>query len=671
MMLKSLHLKNIRSYVDERIEFPEGSLLLAGDIGSGKSTILLAMDFALFGTRRGELEGSELLRHGQNYGSVDFCFSIDGKDVEIRRTIKRGGSIAQDAGTLRVNGHNEELMPTELKAKILDLFGYPKDALTKNIPIFRYTVYTPQEQMKQILLLADNRLNILRKIFGIDKYGQIRNNSRMFLTEMRAAKRAKQESVKDLDEKIRQLEEKEKSKLLLVKEVSSVTENISSFSNVLSAKIAESQKLRERIDGLYKIKGLLMQKESQIKEKMLRLKEAETEIGKLFKEIERIKGSLKIYSGLKKPDSEADVKALRTAEIERDGLVEQKAVVLSDMRKLNAIYESGKCAVCGQNVSKPDEFKANIEAKMHIERDFAGKILQLDSQIARLKSLQEENRKYRGELDKKELVEKSLKDAEERKSGWESKKAAASAEMTNVSLEADQLANRVSEFEGVNKMYSDLEADIKSLQLQKLEIEKTKSRLEQQLEDAEEYITLYASEIEKKKKDRETISRIDELAEWIDSYFINLMEIIEKHVMAAILKEFNATFQRWFGILMADDLQVRLDSAFSPIIEQNGYETSFQNLSGGEKTAVALAYRLALNSVINSMMETIKTKDILILDEPTDGFGAEQLDKIRDVINELKLRQIIIVSHEPKIDSFVDNVIRLYKEGHVSRVQNS
>jgi exonuclease SbcC len=488
---------------------------------------------------------------------------------------------------------------------------------------------------------------------------------------MRAAKRAKQESVKDLDEKIRQLEEKEKSKLLLGKEVSNATENISSFTNMLSAKIAESQELRERIDELYKIKGLLMQKESQIKEKMLRLKEAETEIGKLFKEIERIKESLKIYSGLKKPDSEADVKALRGAEIERDGLVEQKAVALSDMRKLNAIYESGKCAVCGQNVARPDEFKANIEAKMHLERDFAGKILQLDIQIARLKSLQEENRKYRAELDKKELVEKSLKGAEERKSGWENKKAAASADMANVSLEAEQLANQVSGFEGVSKMYSALEADIKSLQLQKLEIEKTKSRLEQQLEDAEEYITLYASEIEKKKKDRETISRIDELTEWMDSYFINLMEIIEKHVMAALLKEFNATFQRWFGILMADDLQVRLDSAFSPIIEQNGYETNFQNLSGGEKTAVALAYRLALNNVINSMMETIKTKDILILDEPTDGFSTEQLDKIRDVINELKLRQIIIVSHEPKIDSFVDNVIRLYKEDHVSRVEKN
>ena len=48
MILKSLHLKNIRSYVDERITFPEGSILLSGDMGSGKSSILLSVEFALF-----------------------------------------------------------------------------------------------------------------------------------------------------------------------------------------------------------------------------------------------------------------------------------------------------------------------------------------------------------------------------------------------------------------------------------------------------------------------------------------------------------------------------------------------------------------------------------------------------------------------------------------------
>ena len=85
---------------------------------------------------------------------------------------------------------------------------------------------------------------------------------------------------------------------------------------------------------------------------------------------------------------------------------------------------------------------------------------------------------------------------------------------------------------------------------------------------------------------------------------------------------------------------------------------------------MALAYRLALNKVINAISENIKTKDLIILDEPTDGFSNEQLDKLRDIIDQLNLEQVIIVSHEPKIDTFVDNVIKLYKENHVTNIVN-
>ena len=61
---------------------------------------------------------------------------------------------------------------------------------------------------------------------------------------------------------------------------------------------------------------------------------------------------------------------------------------------------------------------------------------------------------------------------------------------------------------------------------------------------------------------------------------------------------------------------------------------------------------------------------VLILDEPTDGFSSEQLDKVRDVLDKLNLRQTIIVSHESKIETFVQNVIRITKEGERSGVQN-
>ena len=147
------------------------------------------------------------------------------------------------------------------------------------------------------------------------------------------------------------------------------------------------------------------------------------------------------------------------------------------------------------------------------------------------------------------------------------------------------------------------------------------------------------------------------------------MDTIEKHVMLKIHQEFNELFQQWFNTLIEDEtLGVRLDDEFTPVIDQNGYETGIENLSGGERTAVALAYRLALNRVINDIVSEIKTKDILMLDEPTEGFSSEQLDKIRIILEQLNIKQVIIVSHESKIESFVDKVIRVEKQEHVSSV---
>jgi exonuclease SbcC len=72
--------------------------------------------------------------------------------------------------------------------------------------------------------------------------------------------------------------------------------------------------------------------------------------------------------------------------------------------------------------------------------------------------------------------------------------------------------------------------------------------------------------------------------------------------------------------------------------------------------------------VINDLISTIRTKDLIILDEPTDGFSSQQLDKMREVLEQLDLKQIVVVSHEPKIESFVENVIRITKDEHISRI---
>src|SRR3989344_907043 len=121
MILKKIKLNNIRSYESQEIEFKEGSILLSGDIGSGKTSILLSIEF-----------------------------EVGGKNVLIERTLKKGKTISQDYAAITIDGEKQEIAVTELKSKVLDLLNYPKEFSKKQNLLYKFTVYTPQEEMKEI-----------------------------------------------------------------------------------------------------------------------------------------------------------------------------------------------------------------------------------------------------------------------------------------------------------------------------------------------------------------------------------------------------------------------------------------------------------------------------------------------------------------------------------------
>jgi exonuclease SbcC len=179
-------------------------------------------------------------------------------------------------------------------------------------------------------------------------------------------------------------------------------------------------------------------------------------------------------------------------------------------------------------------------------------------------------------------------------------------------------------------------------------------------------------EVEKEVKDKKSRYQNKQIFQqtnsWLEQHFIPAIQDIERQVLQSINEEFNQLFQRWFSILMeTGDISVEVDPNFTPIITQSGYSLSVNSLSGGEKTSVALAYRLALNTMLKKVAGMDNA--LLIMDEPTDGFGKEQLFRLRQVLNELKSAQIIMVSHERELESFVDKIYRVTKDGNQSKIE--
>ncbi|MBS3074484.1 AAA family ATPase [Candidatus Pacearchaeota archaeon] len=675
MILKKIFLENIRSYEHVEIEFPSGSVLLSGDIGSGKTTILLAVEFVLFGLQPGQ-RGSSLLRSGKDSGRVSLEIEIDGKNVIIERGLERSSkTISQENSAIVFNGVREEISHSELKNRVLKLLNYPAEFAKKTNLLYKFTVYTPQEEMKQIILEdSQTRLNAIRHVFGVNKYKNIKENIAFLSTHLREEIRNKEGIIRDLDLKKQQLEER--GEMLKVLE-----ENLKESERVYNSSVAGRKEIeivmretKSKIDEKKRLEQEIEKVKVAIAGKKELISNMDKEIALLSKEIEEIK---------RLSFSEQE---LRRLEIEKRGLEDQEDnkrkenfELLLKVKSLKAknmeilalkerIMRIQFCPICLQSVD--NEYKKNIFAGF--DKDIEKNALALKEGEASVKRFDDEMRLI---LDKRREIEKtlsefhlirmklnSIKDKEAKLPDDEKRKESAVKDIEMLSSQVERLKDSIREISKYDAIFIKIEEEFKSALKVERDADLKRSSISKEIEITNDIIKEMHEEIKKKEDVKSLLAVILEIYDWLANKFSELIAFTERNVMLRLREEFAKLFNEWFGVLVPENFSVSLDEDFTPIIYQYDYELEYNYLSGGERTAVALAYRLALNKTINSMLSDIKTKNLVILDEPTDGFSEQQLDKMRDVLNELNVEQLIIVSHEQKIESFVEKVIRLRKE---------
>jgi exonuclease SbcC len=241
--------------------------------------------------------------------------------------------------------------------------------------------------------------------------------------------------------------------------------------------------------------------------------------------------------------------------------------------------------------------------------------------------------------------------------------------------EIDALLKKLDETKLVYQDSEKVDIRMKELELQKLSFEgdlmNKKENLAMRKTDFEnnlKQIETFNKKIIELEEKVDRIAFTDQIGLWLNQHFIPSLVQIESQVLVSVKDEFNKLFQKWFYLLVeAGDIDIEIDEFFTPIVNQSGYRLEVDSLSGGEKTSIALAYRLALNEIIRRMI--MFDDNLLILDEPTDGFSKEQLVQIKHVLEELTAAQVIIVSHEKELEGFVETIFRVAKESEKSQVE--
>ncbi len=560
------------------------------------------------------------------------------------------------------------------------MLGYPSEFVKKNNLLYRFTVHSPQERMKQIILEdPETRLTILRHIFGIDKYRTIKENCAMLSAKLKYNSKILQAELKSLEEdKINFIKKNEHLSALLEKKINSE----------LNAKNAleEREKCEAEIKIIEEKMNERMVFEKEIEKANILLSTKKDNLISIKEESENVSKTLKQYILFDENLYNAISKELN----EKRYLVERYSVKSTEIssnlkssynergvlnKKKETIFNIEFCPTCLQDV--PHVHKHNIlnetEQKIAMINKSIGELEKENKEIsenilrhtAELKNL--EQAKLQLEIRKSQIAQ--IEKMKEKKIELEKNILIVEKDIGLLNEHIINLKDKLLFFSPLEANFRKQERVLKEAMTKEKNTFINLAEIKKEIELTQKDIEFRTFEIKKKEAKQKELYELEIFVDWLSTEFISLVELIERRTLLKLRAEFSGLFRKLFLTLVPDnEFDSQIDENFTPVILNRGVEMDYEFLSGGERTAVALAYRIALNQTINSIMSEIKTKGLIILDEPTDGFSEAQIMKLREILQDLKAEQLIIVSHEQSIEGFVNSVLKVVKEGDSSRV---
>lgn len=690
MRVKNVELENIRSHVKSKIQFGSGFNCLVGGVGCGKSSVLYAIDFALFGDPiRRSFE--YLLREGADACKVTLQFVHAGKTYTLARALKRRGkSISQDTEQLKLYEDNKLVASVKSGAvaeQLKAITGLDKD-------IFREIVWVKQEQLKELLNMRPReRQKKLDELFGLSDYEAAWSNMLGVQKEYEGQKKVYE---RDLDilgmDKLQAEYHKSVEELSLIEgELEDLKRKLVKAETALNEATAKLQSLEE----LKKQTEELQRKETELQTRITNIEDI---CGKLANEIERkntfisnITEQLKTLETQEMSHREAlqkmelnheqttdDLrKYLLTLEEQMRSIGGEQGAVKKEMsnnqRRISNLTAESKCPLCLQSLN--EDYKTSLMERLTRENSEREKrITELQTNLDELENLRSVVSQVALSLQTltPKITDLRIRIAEEQQS------------LDKLSMEFEEKQQQEKTF---REQLNVVRAEIGKFDLTQLELAR-KLRDETFIQFSELKNNLQLKETRR----RDIATRIEEVKQRLDNAqqkmkrmekIGKLLEIISgirgayRSIQPRLRSEFVAYLQRMVQQVLDDlvgaagpTLLAKIDETYTPIVQsEEGYERDTNYISGGERTLLAFAYRLGLGQLI-MQSRTGHGLYILFLDEPTESLGREDgsIDRLAEAISRLKaIEQIIAVTHSEAFAEKAEHVIRVEKENNASR----
>jgi len=271
-MLLSIAVENWRSHKDTKLEFSKGTNLLIGIMGSGKSSILDAISFALFGTfpalERRKLSLSDVIRLNELTAKTTLEFLWNEEKYWVIRRIERKKETANTDAEIYKNEKIVEKGTTAVNKYIEQLLHVDYDLFTR-------AIYSEQNNIDYFLMLDPRRRKQeMDSLLGLDRFEEARANCTSLLNKIKTGR-------KDFEEKFSKtaLDDSKKQ----ISEVSEHLENIGKENTKLTnAVVAEKQKIELKQKEFSEMQKRKEGYDKAAKEQII----FETKVASLAKELE-------------------------------------------------------------------------------------------------------------------------------------------------------------------------------------------------------------------------------------------------------------------------------------------------------------------------------------------------------------------------------------------------